>query len=270
LLKISQPTVSQQLAALESRMSKKLFIRKSKGVLETDEGRMLNTLVSGSIEALEIAETAVINKNSKIENIISIGISEHLYKTTLCDKITRLGQHVHVKFDSKSNLIRAVEEGNLLYAIIPDKINTFDTLCYPIKKQNIVLVGTPDIDFDELRSAYKKSKIIAQQWLIDNKWYAHDTAASFIKIYWLNIFDKQRPAIIPNYIIPNEYEVLHQQSMASGLSVAFDNSVKPFLKDGLLQICELEKVEYRELSLIANKQKTASKVTNTFVGMLKR
>ena len=64
--------------------------------------------VSGSIEALEIAETAIINRHSKIKDIISIGISEHLYKTTLCDKITKLGQHVHVKFDSKSNLIRAV------------------------------------------------------------------------------------------------------------------------------------------------------------------
>lgn len=270
LLKISQPTVSQQLVALESRMGKKLFVRKSKGVLETDEGRMLNTLVSGSIEALEIAENAIISKNSKIKDIITIGISEHLYKTTLCDKITKLGQHVHVKFDSKSNLIKSVEEGNLLYAIIPDKINTFDTLCYPIKKQSIVLVGTLDVDFYELKSAYKKSKEIAQQWLIDKTWYAHDTAASFIKIYWLTIFDKQRPAIIPNYIIPNEYEVLHQQSMASGLSVAFDNSVKPFLKESSLQICELEKVEYRELSLLANKQKTITEVTNTFVEMLKK
>jgi DNA-binding transcriptional LysR family regulator len=270
LLKISQPTVSQQLVALESRMGKKLFIRKSKGVIETDEGRMLNTLVSGSIEALEIAEAAIINKHSKIKDIISIGISEHLYKTTLCDKITKLGQHVHVKFDSKSNLISAVEEGNLLYAIIPDKINTFDTLCYPIKKQKIVLVGTPDIDFSKLKAAYKRSKGIAQQWLIENTWYAHDTAASFIKIYWLTVFDKIRPSIIPNYIIPNEYEVLQQQSMGSGLSVAFDNSVTSFLKDGSLQICELMNVEYRELSLIANKQKAVPEVTNAFVNMLKR
>jgi len=56
LLMISQPTVSQQLSSLESRIGQKLFTRKSKGVTETDVGRMLNTMVSGTIENLEEVE----------------------------------------------------------------------------------------------------------------------------------------------------------------------------------------------------------------------
>lgn len=267
-LMISQPTVSQQISALESRVGKKLFERKSKGVIETDAGRVLNTMVSGSIEELESIESAVIKNDSKIKQILTFGISEHLYKTILCNRITQLGDYVHVKFGVRGDLIKDVEQGNILYAVVPRKINTFDTLCYPIKVQKIVLVGTSDIDFMELKRLYKKSTSLAQEWLVNQTWYAHDINSTFIKIYWLTVFDKKRPSIIPNYIIPNEFESLFQQSMGSGLSVAFDSTVEPFLKDGSLQTCELKSVEFRELFLIANKKKTNSDLTQKILGTL--
>lgn len=270
MLKISQPTVSQQLLALESRIGSKLFARKSKGVIETDAGRMLNTLVAGSIEELENIEATVIRKDSKIKNIITFGISEHLYKTVLCNKLMHLGDYVHVSFGTKAHLIKQVEEGNLLYAVIPDKINTFDTICHSIKMQKILLVGTPDMDFSELKRLYKKSPLLAQEWLEGKTWYAHDNNSSFIKIFWLTVFDKKRPSIIPNYIVPNEFEVLFQLAAGSGLAVAFDSTVGPFLNSKQLQVCELKPVEYRELSLIANKKKADPLLTAKIVDMLSK
>ena len=134
LLMISQPTVSQQISNLESRVGQKLFIRKSKGVVETDFGRMLNTMIAGAIESLEGVESTITKKDSLLKNIISIGISSHLYKTILCQKVLELGDHVHIKFGNKEALIKDVEEGRLLYAIVPGEINTFDTRCFPLKK----------------------------------------------------------------------------------------------------------------------------------------
>lgn len=270
VLTISQPTVSQQISSLESRLGQKLFIRKSKGVVETDYGRMLNTMLSGAMETLEEVELTITRKESKLKNIITIGISEHLYKTILCPNIVGLGEHVHIKFGTKTQLVKDVEEGRLLYAIIPDSVNNFDTLCYKIRRQRIVLVGTRDIDFSIYRNLYKTDKQKAQQWLASHQWYAHENNSSFIKIYWLHLFDKQRPAIIPNYIIPNEYEVLFQQSQGSGLSVAFNTTVEPFLKTGTLQTCEVEPVNYRDLSVISNKQKANPVLTKKLVSLLSK
>ena len=171
-LMVSQPTFSQQLSALEARMGKKLFKRKSKGVIETDVGRMLNTMISGSIEMLEGVEQKIIKTDSDLKNIITIGISPHLYKTTLCSRILELGDYVHIKFGSKQELIRDVEEGVLKYAVVPDNINTFDTLSYSLSDQKIVLVGTPDIDFSALEKKYKLSLKEAENWLAEYKWYA--------------------------------------------------------------------------------------------------
>jgi DNA-binding transcriptional LysR family regulator len=268
-LLISQPTVSQHLVALESRVGSKLFVRKSKGVIETDAGRILNTMISGSIEELVGVEAMLLKKDSKIKNIITFGISEHLYTTMLSDRIANLGAYVHVKFGNRGSLIKEVEEGSLLYAIVPDKVNTFDILCYPLLNQRIVLVGTPDIDFSELNALFIEDKTGAQKWLAKQNWYAHDHNSNFIKIFWLTLFDKKRPSIVPNIVIPNEYEILNQQSKGSGLSVAFHNTVEPFVNAKSLQICELKKVAYRSLYLLSNKKKNNNGLTDKVLKALK-
>ena len=269
MLHISQPTVSQQIATLEAHLGQKLFVRKSKGVLETDEGRILNTMISGSIETLEEVENQIAQKKSSLRTIITIGISEHLYKTTLCHRILDLGDYVHVKFGTRQSLIRDVEEGNLLYAIIPDEVNTFDIISTHLYDQNLILVATPDIDTKPIVQAYKKQTELAEKRLTQEKWYAHDTASGFIKLFWIAKFDKRRPAIIPNYVIPNEYEVLFQLSNGTGFSVAIDSVAAPFIKSGRLKKVDFSPVHLRGLSLISNKKRAPSALTAKMAQMLK-
>lgn len=268
LLKISQPTISQHISTLEAHIGQKLFVRKSKGVIETDEGRILNTLIAGSIEELEGVENLITQEDSKIRTIITIGISEHLYKTVLCNQIMKIGEYVHIKFGQKQQLIKDVENGTLLYAIVSECINRFDLICNNLYKQKLVLVGTPDINFREFKKLYTSNFLKAEKWLNKHKWYAHDSAAGFIKLYWLNIFNKKRPNIIPNYIIPNEYEVLFQLSHGKGLTVALNTNVAPFIKDGTLQACEIKEIILRELVIIANKNKTNKETTKRIIDIL--
>ena len=134
----------------------------------------------------------------------------------------------------------------------------------------MVLAATPDIDLGELKSLYKKDKHAAQDWLLKHAWYAHEHNSNFIKIYWLKVFDKKRPGIIPNYVVPNEFEVLFQQSNGSGLSVAFDSTVAPLVESGRLQVCELQTIEYRELTLIANKKRHNQQRTDSILKLLRK
>ncbi len=269
-LMISQPTVSQQIAALESRVGKKLFMRKSKGVIETDMGRILNTMISGSMEQLEGVEEKMVKKDAKFKNIMSIGVSPHLYKTMLCNTTATLGEYVHISFGVNKDLIKQVESGDLMYGIVHENVNTFDTRCYHICPQNVSLIGTMDIDFSELKELYLTDPSKAEKWLENHKWYAHDLSSSFIKGLWLVYFDKKRPSIIPNFVIPNEHEVLYQQSSGSGLSVAFDNVAQHFINQGTLQSVSLRPFKYRDLYLLANKKKENPEQTKHLLDTLKK
>ncbi len=267
-LSISQPTVSQQIATLEAHLGHKLFIRKSKGVLETDEGKMLNTMISGSIETLEEVEYQLQHKKSQLKSIITIGISQHLYKTTLCQNIQQLGAHVHIKFGNKQTLKRDVEEGKLLYALVPDEINSFDIIGHPLPRQELILVGTPDLDLQGIRTLWESDAAQAEKKLMRQKWYAHDPASGYIKMYWISTFNRKRPSIVPNYIIPNEYEVLFQLSQGSGLSIALAQNAAPFIADGRLVNWDLDPVDFRPFSLITNKKRADKEITERILGLL--
>ena len=188
----------------------------------------------------------------------------------LCHQIMELGEYVHIKFGIKKELITEVEEGRLLYAIIPDEINTFDTICHPFLEQKLTLVATPDIDLGDVKKLYKKDPVKTECLLTNQKWYAHDSASSYIKHYWLHVFDKKRPAVVPNYVIPNEFETLYQLSRGSGLSVALDTNATPFIKEGTLKVYDLKEIVFRKLSLISNKKKAPLKTTKRIVDMLCR
>jgi DNA-binding transcriptional LysR family regulator len=270
MLSISQPTISQQISTLEAHLGHKLFVRKSKGVLETDEGRMLNTMISGSIETLEEVEYQLQHKKSKLKTIITIGISEHLYKTTLCQNILQLGEFVHIKFGSKQSLVKDVEEGKLLYAIIPDEVNTFDILSYPLKRQDLILVGTPNLDLKGINELLHTDVNLAEKKLTQQRWYAHDSASGYIKLYWINKFNRKRPAIVPNYIIPNEYELLFQLAQGSGLSVALAQNAAPFISNGSLVHWDIAPVDFRPMSLLANKKRANKKITDRILTLLIR
>lgn len=270
MLNISQPTVSQHIQALESHINKKLFSRKSKGVEETDDGKILNTLVSGSIESLEEAENIISERYAKKDTIITIGISEHLYKSMLCHQVLDLGEFVHVKFGTKQTLITDVEEGNLLYAIVPDVLNTFDTICNVLFDQQLILVKTPDVDLGDFDALLNESPRKAEKLITDQRWYAHNTSSSYIKLFWLNMFDKKRPAVVPNYVIPNEFETLAQMASGSGLSIALNTTAKYFIKNNSLEEVPFTSVPYRKMCLISNKKKASKGMTEKFVKMLRK
>lgn len=270
ILNISQPTVSQQIATLEAHVGKKLFIRKSKGVIETDDGRILNTMIAGSIESLEHVENQIIKQDSSLKTILTIGISSHLFKMMLCQQVLELGEFVHIKFGQRVDLIKDVEEGILQYAIIPEVIETFDTLCYPLFKQKLVLTATLDIDLMEFNRLYQTNPKQAEEWLMNKKWYAHDSSSSYIKLFWLHLFNKKRPSVVPNYVIPNEFETLFQLSQGSGLSIALERNTAFFTQKDMLQTVEAKEIVWRDLALIANKKKTTPEVTANLVEVFKR
>jgi DNA-binding transcriptional LysR family regulator len=63
-LNITQPSISRMLKTMEEQMNTKLFIRKTKGVILTQEGQELYRLIGDEIENIIKAE----NNFSKIIN----------------------------------------------------------------------------------------------------------------------------------------------------------------------------------------------------------
>lgn len=267
-LSITQPAVSQHIAALEVYTGNKLFIRKSKGVEPTDYARSFNNMIARSLDDLLEVESSLLNNTLKHTPFLNMGISMHLYPSILQDKIHALDPIIHLIFDSTDKLIKDAEEGNLHYAIVPGSVNYFDIECHELLKQRIILVHTPDIDLAIFENLFEKDRKRAEKWLSKQQWYSHRAVTPFIKQFWMDVFDKKRPEIVPYRVIPNEMEVLTQLAKGSGVALCFDSNAKSFIKDGTLLSSKVTSTITRDVVLLANRKKTTVEFTKNFISIL--
>ena len=87
-LYISQPAISKSIQKLEESVGCKLFSRSSRGVVLTDEGKLLYEHVSEAFETLTMGE-------EKLKRSIELGVG-HLkigVSSTLCKYLLRSEEH---------------------------------------------------------------------------------------------------------------------------------------------------------------------------------
>jgi DNA-binding transcriptional LysR family regulator len=267
-LTMTQPAVSQHIAALEMHTGNKLFVRKSKGVVPSDYARTFNNMIAHSLDDRQEVEDSLLEQTIRHEPVITMGISEHLYPCVLAGKLYQIDARVHVHFGTSEQLTKDAEEGNLHYAIVPQLVTNFDTDCYPLLQQQLILVHTPSLDLEEFESLFEQDRKKAEKWLSRQRWYSHRSVTPFIKQFWMDVFDKKRPDIVPHRVIPNEQQVLLQLSRGSGLAICFDNNAAPFLEEGSLVRSRVTCGVVRDVVLLANRKKAEDEWTKDLISTL--
>lgn len=93
-LHISQPAITKQIKNLEEYLNCKLFIRSQKGVILTQEGRVIYDDIEAALSLFQLAEKKIRADNELLTGKIRIGISTTLTKTYLMPFIRKF----HTKY----------------------------------------------------------------------------------------------------------------------------------------------------------------------------
>ncbi|SFE58561.1 LysR family transcriptional regulator [Flavobacterium xueshanense] len=233
---ISQPAVSQQISMLEAHVGYKLFNRKSKGVEPTEYAKLLNNLIIEALDRLENVENGFRAKAINANRLISIGISKHLM-SSLGSALVSKFDFIDFSFHEDDTLFELVDSKKLDFAIVTKQYDTFDTIQKKVGEIKQVIVGSNNIDISELKSNIKiKDFTATEYWLNDQKWFSHNAQIPQIKLFWLHVFSKKRPSMIPNYIIPSEYEMLEIISKNTGIGVVWDINAERLLAENKIQL----------------------------------
>ncbi|WP_044213139.1 LysR family transcriptional regulator [Flammeovirga sp. OC4] len=254
---LTQPTVSNQISMLEAAVGHKLFTRKSKGVVPTEYAKFLNNLIIESLDTLEKVEASYSRSVKKEERQYTFGISEDLYKSFVSGKMLSAFQHLTMHFENDNKkLFDLVNQGEVDAAIVREDYQTFDVLSHKIASSKLVIVGNPNLNTEELDIHIQNNDLMKiQKWLEHQTWFSHMSTNPFIKFFWLHCFNKKRPKIFTNYIIPNEYFMLQEMTEIEGVAIALKENVQTFLEDQSLKlIWESEDYPDREYYLIAHKK----------------
>lgn len=233
---ISQPAVSQQISMLEAHVGYKLFNRKSKGVEPTEYAKLLNNLIIEALDRLENVENGFRAKAFNANRLIPIGISKHLM-SSLGGALLSKFEFIDFSFHENDALFELVDSKKLDFAIVTKQYDTFDTIQKKLGEIKQIIVGSTNIDASELKVKIKSKDFDAiEHWLNEQKWFSHDSGIPHIKLFWLYVFNKKRPSMIPNYIIPSEYEMLEIISKNNGIAVVWNCNAKRLMEENKIQL----------------------------------
>ena len=233
---ISQPAVSQQISMLEAHVGYKLFNRKSKGVEPTEYAKLLNNLIIEALDRLENVENGFRAKAFNANRLISVGISKHLM-CSLGSALLSKFDFIDFSFHHDDALFELVDSKKLDFAIVTKQYDTFDTIQKKLGEIKQIIVGSSNIDASELKSKIKTKDLPGiEYWLNEQKWFSHDARIPHIKLFWLHVFNKKRPSMVPNYIIPSEYEMLEILSRNTGIAVVWDVNANNFIAERKVQL----------------------------------
>ncbi|WP_339890150.1 LysR family transcriptional regulator [uncultured Flavobacterium sp.] len=260
---ISQPAVSQQIAMLEAHVGYKLFNRKSKGVEPTEYAKLLNNLIIEALDRLESVENGFREKAFSSNRLVSVGISKHLF-ASIGTKLISKFDFIDFTYAENEELFSLVNDKKIDFAIVTQKFDTFDTIQKELGKIKQIVVASNDLDLKEVKKEIKNENYTTiENWLNQQKWYNFDARIPHVKLFWLHVFDKKRPSMVSNYIIPSESEMLATLAENSGVSIVWNINAKHYLKANKLQLLwDSPKMPKTEIYLLARKNDTLNTVLN--------
>lgn len=258
---ISQPAVSQQIAMLEAHVGYKLFNRKSKGVEPTQYAKLLNNLIIEALDRLENVENGFRTKASDANRLISVGISKHLMSSLGSVLLSKL-DFIDFSFHENDMLFELIDSKKLDFAVVTKRYDTFDTIQKKVGEIKQIIIGSNNIDASELKSNIKNKDFTGiEHWLNEQKWFSHDARIPHIKLFWLHVFNKKRPSMVPNYIIPSEYEMLEMLSKNTGIAVVWNINAKDLIAEKRIQLLwNSKKMPSTEVFLLSGKKENITSI----------
>ncbi|MVO11035.1 LysR family transcriptional regulator [Flavobacterium sp. TP390] len=267
---ISQPAVSQQIAMLEAHVGYKLFNRKSKGVEPTEYAKLLNNLIIEALDRLENVENGFREKAFNSNQLVSVGISKHLF-LSIGNQLLSHFEFIDFTFAENDELFQLVDAKKVDFAIVTKKFDTFDTIQKELGTMKQIIVASPDLDITLCKKEIEVGNYsVIEQWLNQQKWYNYDARIPHVKLFWLHVFDKKRPTLISNYIIPSENELLTALSRNTGLAIVWNINAKAFINEGNIQMLwDSPKMPSTSVYVLSRKNDTLNAALDKVVNEIK-
>lgn len=235
-LYLTQPAVSQHLAALESALGVSLFERTPRKMLPTEAGKRLYTQIADSVERLESVESKVSITNALQQ--IRLGTPQEFFLERVLDRLSpKENLEYVVRFGLPKDLLRQLREGDLDLVISTQKIIHFDLDYQLLLEEKFWLVGPLDIRIPEVCGDLNQ----LEAWLRKQSWISYGEELPIIRRFWRQVFGR-RIDTAPKLIIPDLRGIRQAVEYGLGFSVLPD------------YLCE-HAVQEKRLTLILNPER---------------
>lgn len=208
-LGLTQPAVSQHLAALESALGERLFQRTNKRMLLTEQGQRLYARVADAVELLEVVTTS---GNSAAS--VRLGAPPEFFEARVLPALSRAADlEVEVTLGDADALLDALQAG-ALDAVVATVRRPSPELSYRgLFEEKFWLVGAPDIPPTNRRGLERLSR--------EQRWVAYAPNLPIIRRFMRQVLGR-RLAITSALTVPDLRSVRRAVELGMGVSVLPD------------------------------------------------
>jgi DNA-binding transcriptional LysR family regulator len=217
ILHLTQPAVSQHIAALESALSTSLFQRMPRRMLPTESGKRLYNRVAGAIENLESIALKAIQEDVPL--LIRLGAPTEFFGEYLLSHLPLDDRFLFkIQFGLTEHLIEQLIADGIDCAIATQKIVKPELEYQPIFEESFWLVGPSRVT---IPVELQHDSIALEQWLKHQPWIAYSEDLPIIRRFWRVTFGR-RLAVNPQFVIPDLRSIRDAISLGLGCSVLPD------------------------------------------------
>jgi len=219
VLHLTQPAVSQHIAALESAMEQSLFQRMPRRMLPTEEGKRLYTQVVGAIETLE---SITPRSSDDVPQIIRIGAPQEFFAERILNRLPQAENLLYrIKFGLAQDLIQQLLAGQLDAVIATQKIMRSELEYQLVHQENFWLVSPPSVAIPMSLDQLQTDLTSLEQWLRGQPLIAYSEELPIVRRFWRVVFGR-RLDTVPRLVLPDLRMVRQAVSTGFGFSVLPD------------------------------------------------
>ncbi|KPB06191.1 LysR family transcriptional regulator [Bacillus sp. CHD6a] len=230
---LTQPAMSQHLAALEAELGESLFVRSPRKMIPTEKGKELYTKIVPLIEKLESTSLELRNESNQpsLAPLVKLGTPPEYFTKAAIKEFKGLDLRLSVQFGVAQELQKKLSAGEVDLVITTQKTPIAGIEYQKIEDEVFVVVASIE---SETESGAKSLEEI-EAWLTGKEWLSYGTELPIVRRYWREHFNK-RPEIQPSHVIPDLRAVLEAIENNMGKSVLPTYLVKDAIEAGKTKI----------------------------------
>jgi len=234
-LGVSQPTLTDRIARLETRLGRTLFERSRRGTRPTAQGEHLAAQVREPVGRLRGALRADTAQAGELTGLLRLGGPAELVALRVLPSLAPLlaaGPQVRITLGRADELLVALVAGDLDLVVSANRPKHSGISAVPLVDEEFLLIGTAEqersIDPGEL--AEDPARALSHLPLV-----AYDADLPIVRRYWLTLFGV-RPTNRLALTVPDLRAVLAAVVAGIGVSVLPRYIARPALEAGSVQI----------------------------------
>jgi len=225
---MTQPALSQHLAALEAEVGAPLFLRQPRKMVPTERGVSLYNQVAPAVDRLE-RTTSELRGNSR-ETRLRLGAPLEYFKERLIPLFTGEEERIVASFGKTAELLDWLEDHRLDVVVATQHLAKSGLRFARLDTESFWLVGGPG---ESLSAAHDDHEAIRAE-LEAKPWLSYGEELPIIRRFWMESFG-ERPPMTARMVVPDLHAIAQLVERGIGLSVLPSYLVTDKVKAGRMR-----------------------------------